>query len=220
MLLIELGVFAALGFAVYLLAKKGARATTASGRLAAATTDPATAPSEFTALEDSLMVLLADREQEIERLSKLVALHEVAADSYRAQSRHARGVQGAASASRHKVMVPDHTRRHGYWFAPLVQTDSNDAVDAAVAAASFPAQICFTGFSEEEKVFLADVATQGRFRVMTGVAKHLTLLCVGENPGPQKVASARARGVMLVSAGQFERVCIARSDIHGASTSE
>jgi NAD-dependent DNA ligase len=66
-------------------------------------------------------------------------------------------------------------------------------------------QICFTGFTDEEKAELAALAAEHGMTVVTAVTKHLKYLCIGEYPGPKKLEKAlRQGGVQCLSAEELK----------------
>jgi len=64
--------------------------------------------------------------------------------------------------------------------------------------------ICFTGFTDSEKVELATLAKEAHLSVASAVTKSLQFLCVGENAGPAKLQKARAQGVTVMTRAEFE----------------
>jgi BRCT domain type II-containing protein len=68
-------------------------------------------------------------------------------------------------------------------------------------------EICFTGFIDADKDKLTDIAEQSGFRVVKKrVSKQLDFLCIGENPGPKKLADARQQGAKIISRAEFENL--------------
>ena len=67
-------------------------------------------------------------------------------------------------------------------------------------------QICFTGFSAQEKAELTTLAEESHLDVVTSVTKELAFLCTGENAGPAKLEKAKEQGVHIFSRGQFEHL--------------
>src|ERR1700742_4520158 len=53
-------------------------------------------------------------------------------------------------------------------------------------------EVCFTGFSEADKASLSQLAVDAGFLVVGSVTKGLSLLCVGQNAGPAKLAKAES----------------------------
>lgn len=67
-------------------------------------------------------------------------------------------------------------------------------------------QVCFTGFSADEKSELVTLAEEARFEVVGSVTKNLAFLCAGDNAGPSKLEKAREQGVHVLSREQFEHL--------------
>jgi NAD-dependent DNA ligase len=63
-----------------------------------------------------------------------------------------------------------------------------------------------TGFSNSRKAELASIAIESGFRVVTGVTKNLEFLCVGEEPGPNKVKKAKEQNVPIITEQQFLKI--------------
>ncbi|HEY1425944.1 MAG TPA: hypothetical protein VGF50_04660 [Caulobacteraceae bacterium] len=108
-----------------------------------------------------------------------------------------------------KASPPDPTRREGYWRTPPAAIVPDDLIVArmnALAQLGQPAEVCFTGWTDDEKAQLRVDAIAAGCTVRTNIAKHLTFLCVGETPGPMKVEAAEEHGVVLISGDQFDRI--------------
>lgn len=69
-----------------------------------------------------------------------------------------------------------------------------------------PAQICFTGFSQETRAELEAIARSAKLEVVHSVTKHLQYLCAGPNAGPAKQAKAQAQGVIVLTVEAFRRL--------------
>ncbi|MCC6349834.1 MAG: hypothetical protein IT347_09630 [Candidatus Eisenbacteria bacterium] len=67
-------------------------------------------------------------------------------------------------------------------------------------------EVCLTGFSAEEKALLASETEQAGFKVVTKVTKHLAFLCVGDDPGPAKLALAREQVVPVLDREQLRNL--------------
>lgn len=69
-------------------------------------------------------------------------------------------------------------------------------------------QICFTGFgtSERARLEMQASAVLG-LEVKPSVTKTLRYLCIGPDAGPSKVDKARAQGVTVLNAHDFNRLC-------------
>ena len=107
-----------------------------------------------------------------------------------------------------KAAPPDRTRREGYWNSPPAAIAGDAEVDSRLRAVSQlgqPVEICFTGWTDVEKAELHDEAVAAGCIVRTNVAHHLTVLCVGETPGPVKMRDAAAHAIPLISGAQFDR---------------
>ena len=69
----------------------------------------------------------------------------------------------------------------------------HDKVKREGKAPQFP-QICFTGFSEDEKGRLSLLAFEAGLMVKDSVTKNLALLVTGAFPGPSKLNKAEQQG--------------------------
>lgn|GEM_PF-857575 len=67
-------------------------------------------------------------------------------------------------------------------------------------------EICFTGFTPDEKEVLWELATKVGFQVVQSVTKHLAFLCIGETPGPIKIQKAKKQNVIIVNLEQFHKL--------------
>lgn len=63
--------------------------------------------------------------------------------------------------------------------------------------------VCFTGFSQTEKLELTEMANNSRFRVVGSVSNSLSFLCVGENAGPAKLEKAKECGIVIMTRAEF-----------------
>jgi NAD-dependent DNA ligase len=137
----------------------------------------------------------------------LRAQHEAATRQVRPSGRRRNAALNAVLEM--KAAPPDRTRRDGYWTRPSVPVVTDDQVIARLAALrqlGQPAEICFTGWTDQEKAELrADAALAG-CTVRSNIAHHLSFLCVGETPGQVKMDDAAERGVALISGDQFDRL--------------
>jgi NAD-dependent DNA ligase len=70
------------------------------------------------------------------------------------------------------------------------------------AQAKLP-QICFTGFKVSEKEKLTQLANQIGLEVKEPVTKNLTILVIGDNAGPSKVAKAKAQDCTIFTKDDF-----------------
>jgi NAD-dependent DNA ligase len=64
--------------------------------------------------------------------------------------------------------------------------------------------VCFTGFSDAEKVDLVGLAKAAGFNVVTKVTVACFMLCVGATAGAKKVEAAVSQGVRVVTREQLE----------------
>lgn len=64
-------------------------------------------------------------------------------------------------------------------------------------------EVCFTGFTDEAKVFLVEKAVQAGFSIKDSVTKTLTILVAGSNAGPSKLAKAEAQNCVITDAAGF-----------------
>lgn len=67
-------------------------------------------------------------------------------------------------------------------------------------------QICFTGFSPEDRAQLEREAEEAQLTVVTKVTVRLRYLVLGPNPGPAKVAQAERQGVVMMYADEFRKM--------------
>jgi len=67
-------------------------------------------------------------------------------------------------------------------------------------------QVCFTGFSLDEKAELAALASRAGLEVVRSITKRLSFLCTGPTPGPAKLEKAEAQGVLILTRSQFEHL--------------
>lgn len=67
-------------------------------------------------------------------------------------------------------------------------------------------QVCFTGFSADEKLELVALAGEARLEVVGSVTKNLAFLCAGANAGPSKLEKARQQGVHVLSREHLEHL--------------
>lgn len=66
-----------------------------------------------------------------------------------------------------------------------------------------PAEVCFTGFTDDAKIFLMEKATQAGFIVRNSVTSKLTILVAGANAGPGKLAKATRQSCTITDAEGF-----------------
>lgn len=64
-------------------------------------------------------------------------------------------------------------------------------------------EICFTGFSKEDKNSLTTLAKSKNLIIRSSVTKNLNFLCIGKNAGPKKMETARKQGVVVLNENQF-----------------
>lgn len=65
-------------------------------------------------------------------------------------------------------------------------------------------QVCFTGFTGDQKIALQEQALANGLTVVQSVTKNLKFLVCGSNAGPKKIKQARDRSIYILSAVQFE----------------
>lgn len=78
----------------------------------------------------------------------------------------------------------------------------NPAPKAAPQSAYLP-DVCFTGFSKDDKGSLIKLAKEKGLTVRSSVTKQLNFLCIGKNAGPKKMEAARKQGVVVLNENQF-----------------
>ena len=66
--------------------------------------------------------------------------------------------------------------------------------------------ICFTGFGTDRREQLWNIAELAGFRVVKSVTTRLGILCVGEFPGPGKLAKAKKQGALVIDEASFLRL--------------
>jgi NAD-dependent DNA ligase len=64
-------------------------------------------------------------------------------------------------------------------------------------------EVCFTGFTDDAKCFLAEKAVQAGLTVKDSVTKTLKILVAGSNAGPRKLAKAAAQKCVITDAAGF-----------------
>jgi len=64
-------------------------------------------------------------------------------------------------------------------------------------------EICFTGFTPEEKEALISLAVTRGFDVKSSVTVLLKILVTGGDPGPSKLKKARKIGCLIISGADF-----------------
>lgn len=64
-------------------------------------------------------------------------------------------------------------------------------------------QICFTGFKPEERKKVEDIAIKAGYRVVKSVTVRLSVLVMGEVPGPSKLKKAKGQGAKIISQKEF-----------------
>jgi DNA ligase (NAD+) len=66
-------------------------------------------------------------------------------------------------------------------------------------------EVCFTGFSSDEREVLEALATEAHMRVVSTVTRNLMVLVGGRGAGPAKLDKARQQGVPVIDRDGFER---------------
>jgi DNA ligase (NAD+) len=69
-------------------------------------------------------------------------------------------------------------------------------------------EICFTGFTPEEREELWDADHEMGLKIVKSVTKNLTYLCVGEAPGPTKLAQAKEQKCKILTVEEFRKLNI------------
>lgn len=64
-------------------------------------------------------------------------------------------------------------------------------------------EVCFTGFTDDQKAVLTESAIQAGFTVRDSVTKSLRILVAGANAGPSKLAKAEAQACIVTDATEF-----------------
>ena len=64
-------------------------------------------------------------------------------------------------------------------------------------------QICFTGFTPEEREELETLADKAGYKVVKSITVKLKMLVTGEMPGPSKVKEAQEQGVKIINREKF-----------------
>jgi len=72
-------------------------------------------------------------------------------------------------------------------------------------ASSGKPKVCFTGFTDPEKLQLTELA-KPFFDVHTGVVKGLAFLVTGESPGPSKLQKAGQMGTKVIPVSAFRQL--------------
>jgi NAD-dependent DNA ligase len=84
---------------------------------------------------------------------------------------------------------------------------NSEAISRLFNSTSKP-EICFTGFKNEDKLRLINLAEEKGMFVRSSVTKNLDFLCCGYNAGPTKIESARQLGVIALTEHQFTELLI------------
>ena len=79
-------------------------------------------------------------------------------------------------------------------------------LDAEKRKAPKRLEICFTGFTDDEKKILWKQANENGFQVVGSVTKHLAFLVTGEAPGPMKLEKARSQKTTVLNHAQFNEL--------------
>jgi NAD-dependent DNA ligase len=67
-------------------------------------------------------------------------------------------------------------------------------------------EICFTGFTPEEKATFTELAVQKGILVRTSVTKNLSFLVASETPGSTKMEKAIHQGVEILNVESFYKM--------------
>ena len=82
------------------------------------------------------------------------------------------------------------------------QIYAHDQAKSKTSKARSP-EVCFTGFTDDQKRVLAESAIQAGFTVRDSVTKSLRVLVTGSNVGPSKLAKAEAQDCIITDATGF-----------------
>ena len=72
-------------------------------------------------------------------------------------------------------------------------------------------EICFTGFSPNEKNEITQIAENNNFHIAKSVTANLTFLCCGDNAGPSKMDKAEKQGTILLNKEEFYKLSVCSS---------
>jgi NAD-dependent DNA ligase len=64
-------------------------------------------------------------------------------------------------------------------------------------------EICFTGFSPDEKKRMEGIAKDNGYNVVKSVTVKLRFLVTGEAPGPSKLTKAKEQGIQIITTDDF-----------------
>jgi hypothetical protein len=78
---------------------------------------------------------------------------------------------------------------------PKLKSSSLDKADGL--------QVCFTGFTADQKKVFEEQAITAGLAVVQSVTKNLKFLVCGANAGPKKIEQARDRSIYILSSAQF-----------------
>jgi hypothetical protein len=79
-------------------------------------------------------------------------------------------------------------------------------VDAEKRKAPKRLEICFTGFTDDEKRVLWKQANDNGLQVVGSVTKHLAFLVTGGAPGPMKLEKANSQKTTILNHEQFNKL--------------
>lgn len=96
---------------------------------------------------------------------------------------------------------PDET---DYLKIPVASAENTKRTRAQTSHPDYTFEICFTGFSKEQRPVLESRARDANLKVCKSVTVNLDFLCIGENAGPKKMAQAEDQGVTLMTADEFD----------------
>jgi NAD-dependent DNA ligase len=65
-------------------------------------------------------------------------------------------------------------------------------------------EVCFTGFTPNDREILEKLAEKYDFSVVKSITKHLSILCVGENAGPTKIEKAKMQNTNILTEKEFK----------------
>lgn len=90
------------------------------------------------------------------------------------------------------------------WLEKQGVKPSQNSTRSFAANKSRALEICFTGFSKEDREYLESLAEIHDFKVRKTVTKNLNFLIMGDNAGPTKINSAIDVGATLLDENEFK----------------
>lgn len=80
---------------------------------------------------------------------------------------------------------------------------ANDRAAREMKAQTKLPQVCFTSFTDSQRIRLQEIASKIGFKTKDSVTKTLVILVTGENAGPSKVKKAQAQGCIITDETGF-----------------